>query len=347
MHLRYRTTPETASFRFQLFLMSLFHWILPENIFIGPNMEQCPVCLRIFASSNYLISHLHQSVCGSALLPTNSDMVPTNSSINEEIPDLSICNREAVPPGNDVFLRPMETNAFGDIIIADNDENSDTFAVFSESDDLGDQFLSPKPCDTNTLTDSGILARQPGQSINPISTILDQESFNVPVGADHQLIPMLKMIKAVRAAGAPLGLLDTLVKIIKEEWQLGRMDITNLCTHKTAIRRISKLFPSLPTPITVSLSHERTANEMNIGAERPGLTFPKFSFLGQLQDLLDDHVFSDLQNLVVGTTTDPIHVHIQQMKSKMAAGFRTLFRKSTIILHLILSRILFLEFRAM
>ena len=280
--------------------MSLFSWILLENVFIGPKMEQCPVCSRIFASSNYLISHLHQSACRSALLPTNSGLVPTNSSMNEQITDSSICIVEAVLPSNDVVQRPMQNNAFGDIIIAENDENSDAFAVFSESEDLEDQFMPPPdPHDTNTLTDSGEQAGEPELSLNPISTILENESFNVPIGSDDKLIPMLKMIKAIRAAGAPLSLLDTLVKIIREEWQIGRMDITTLCTHKTAIRRICKMFPSLPTPISVSITHERTVQEMNNGVERPSLTFPKFSFLGQLQDLLDEHVFSDLQNLVV------------------------------------------------
>ena len=38
---------------------------------------------------------------------------------------------------------------------------------------------------------------------------------------------------------------------------------------------------------------------MKSGAVHPSLTFPCFSFLGQLNDLLNDHVFSDLQNLVV------------------------------------------------
>jgi hypothetical protein len=59
------------------------------------------------------------------------------------------------------------------------------------------------------------------------------------------------------------------------------------------------MFPSLPTPISVTVTHERTLNEMSSGAARHSLTFPKFSFPGQLQDLLDDHVFSDIKNLVV------------------------------------------------
>ena len=216
---------------------TLLHGVIfpiDPSLSLPPNMEQCPVCMKIFASSNYLVSaHLHQSACRFAVFPTtNPGTVPTNSNMNEQITESSICIGDTVLPSNDVIQRPMQTNAFGDIIIAENDENSEVFAVFSESEDLEDQFMPPDPHDTNTRTDSGEQASEPEQSQNPISTILDQESFNVPVGSDDRLIPMLKMIKAVRAAGAPLSLLDTLVKIFKEEWQLGRMDITNLCTHK-------------------------------------------------------------------------------------------------------------------
>ena len=63
------------------------------------------------------------------------------------------------------------------------------------------------------------------------------------------------------------------------------------------------MFPSLPAPVSVTTTHEQTPDELSVGAERPCLTFAKFSFIGQLQDLLDDHVFSDMQNLVV----DPLN----------------------------------------
>ena len=125
------------------------------------------------------------------------------------------------------------------------------------------------------------------------------ESFNVPLTSDENLIPMIKLIQAVRKAGAPLSLVDQIVKIVIEEMQEGRLDVACLTTHRTALKRISDMFPALPMPISVPITHERTLSEMKAGVERPSLSFPIFSFLGQLQDLLDDHVFSDIQNLVV------------------------------------------------
>jgi hypothetical protein len=268
-------------------------------------MEQCPICLRLFTLSNHLISHLHLSSCRTALLPTNPDMVPTTSNTSPTgVTTSSIMDRtEQVPPMDDVVYRPMHVNAFGDFIVDEHDDNSDAgcHPFSSDTDSVSDDAppAAESLVNSDVATDSN--AETPAVEDQPISvtTIHHNESFNVPLAPDDKLIPMLKMIKAVREAGAPLVLLDNLIKIIKHEWQVGRLDLTHLCTHKTAMRRISKVFPSLPTPTSVTVTHERTRDEMNTGMERPSLTFPRFSFLGQLQDLLDDHLFSDLKNLVV------------------------------------------------
>ena len=276
-----------------------FAHIIIEANFIKPTMEQCPICLRIFASSKYLVSHLHQSACRIALLPTNPDMVPTDTNSSNALP-----RSEEVPVVNDVVYRPMPVNAFGDFVVdAQEDTSVDDHPFFCDSDASVPDNIAPVAEVLANAADSGaeLHADAPPfhESENTISFINDNESFNAPQVPDDKLIPMLKMIKAVRESGAPLVLLDNLIKIIKQEWQVGRLDITHLCTHKTALRRISKLFPSLPTPKTVTVTHERTRHELNAGMERPSVTFPRFSFLGQLQDLLDDHVFSDLKNLVV------------------------------------------------
>jgi hypothetical protein len=125
------------------------------------------------------------------------------------------------------------------------------------------------------------------------------QSFNVPHTIDNQLIIMLKLIQVMRQAGAPLNLVDKVAHVFTEEAQSGRLNIAGLCSHRTALRRLAKLYPSLPMPTIKTISHERTAQELKDGTERPVLSFPTFSFLGQLQDLLDDHIFSDMKNLIV------------------------------------------------
>lgn len=320
-------------------------------------MEQCPVCLKIFTSSNYLVSHLHQSACRTALPHTNNHnmMVPTNST-GSTFPGVNTSSTSR--PANDLLYHPMPTNAFGDFIVPGDDENSTGHhSFFSDAEDsAGEQSVTAAataaqvPEDTNCdHLNSSVGASTPDQLTNPtISTIREDESFNVPVGHDDKLIPMLKMIKAVRESGAPLVLLDTLVKTIKQEWQLGRLDITHLCTHKTALRRISKMFPALPTPTSVTVTHERTVDEMNSGWERPSLTFPRFSFIGQLQDLLDDHVFSDLKNLVVdpqnrwGLYQPNSCPHSEEDEIQDGRWFQGIVNKFKIISLLILSQISFL-----
>lgn len=265
-------------------------------------MIQCPICMKAFASARYLTSHLHQSECCIAL--PNLGTVPTQHSTLVESSNNSSTSAVENPANNHIVHRPIAVNAFGDIVLDDDntfgdivlDEGSENSNHLPTSNEAATDILTSPP-DSSIHADSGIpvLAESP----NPISYIHQQESFNVPAAPDDKLIPILKIVTAVRASGAPLNLVDTIVKIIKDEWQVGRLDISNLLTHRTAMRRISKMFPSLPAPVSVTTTHERTPDELSSGAERPSLTFPKFSFLGQLQDLLDDHVFSDLQNLVL------------------------------------------------
>jgi hypothetical protein len=291
-------------------------------------MEQCPICRRIFASSSALVSHLHLSTCRLTLLPTNHHMATTINSTHPVVQNLSpILLSHDSPVNHDDVHRPLLTNAFGDIIIGLDDENGNPAPGFSDDEESGDEVptqgqeipavgLSGANVNTQTSTFEHISCQ--------ISTINENESFNVPIGFDDKMIPMLRMIQAVREAGAPLVLLDTIIKVIKENWQLGRFDITHLCTHKTAINRISKIFPALPTPESITITHERTMSEMKRGMERPRLSFPRFS---------------------PGNITNKIHVCIRLMKFKMVTGFRKLFKKLKILDHLIQNLILFLESR--
>jgi len=249
-------------------------------------MVQCSVCFKIFASKRYLTSHLQQSRnCLNAF--TTGGIVSSRSTSEGTIIPSEIVNA-------DIVQRPLTFTASGDIIVADEDDSNSTGSFPSPELDESSVAVADPLADNREAA-----LAMPLQGAGQPSSILLQESFNVPAAKDDKLIFMLKLITAVRASGAPLNLVDVIVKIIMDEWKVGRLDITNLCSHRTAMRRISQMFPSLATPISVTISHERTPDELNSGAERPSLTFPKFPFLGQLQDLLDDHVFSDLQNLVL------------------------------------------------
>ena len=118
--------------------------------------------------------------------------------------------------------------------------------------------------------------------MNDPCAIHPKESFNVPAAYYDKDIPQLRIMKLVRKYGAPLKMVGEFSKILKEEQQRNRLDITMLTTHATGIRRLQKMYSSLPSPVPITISHERTIQEMNSGSNRPSLTFPVFSFLGQL-----------------------------------------------------------------
>jgi hypothetical protein len=269
-------------------------------------MEQCPVCQKIFSATRYLISHLQLSECRTVL--TNIGTVSSSNTHSTSVGTTSFVHPSSEDRNSSSTSQPMDDlaqhvdvihcsqalNAFGDMIVAADDNSSSSTTSFP----MLDMDESPIMVEPAAISDMSRSPPAPIIAPKPFS-ILPNESFNVPISFNEKLTFMLKLVTAVRTAGAPLSLVDVIVKIIIDEWQVGRLDITNLCTHQTAMRRISQMFPSLPTPISVTMTHERTIDELNSGSKRPSLTFPKFSFLGQMQDLLDDHIFSDLQNLVV------------------------------------------------
>ena len=227
-------------------------------------MVQCPVCFKDFASNGYLNSHLQQTKCLLAFYAMNHNHRDSNSTqLYSQLEDCSSI---------------------------ENDRNQDEEQHDNERK-LNQQVNVENSNLCNTL---GVV-----ECSGNVQQIEDTESFNVPMVQDTKIIPMLRIIQTVRQAGAPLNLVDNIVKILTEEAQAGRLDIAAMTTYRTTMNQLGKLFPALPRPAILPISHERTLEEMKANEDRPRLTFPSFSFLGQLKDLLDDHVFSDISNLVV------------------------------------------------
>ena len=207
-------------------------------------------------------------------------------------------------PCNDVMAPLVPTNAYGDMIVAPDDSSSygnDCLDPYEEEEeDTEEDFLPPPPTPSPRM-DTCTAAPPDTEDTNNCSpcTIHPQESLNMPLYSDKRIIPMLRMMSIVRKRSAPLIVVDEIASALKEEWQMGRLSGTNLSTDRTAIKRIKKMFPTLPVPISVTINHERTIQEIRAGVERPSISFPIFSFLGQLNDLLSDHVFSQMDNLVI------------------------------------------------
>ena len=188
-------------------------------------MMQCPMCMKAFSSARYLTSHLHQSECRIAI-PTQGTVPMQHSTLVETTNNSSNCGVDD-PQDTHIVHRPMAVNAFGDIVLDDDsefddivlDDASENRSHLSSSDVAAADLVVTSPPD-NVDEDAGVPLLE--ESPNPISYIQQLESFNVPAVTDDKLVPMLKIVTAVRAAGAPLGLVDTIVKrIIKDEWQVG------------------------------------------------------------------------------------------------------------------------------
>ncbi len=123
--------------------------------------------------------------------------------------------------------------------------------------------------------DLGIDAYHP----NTPHLIQADESFSVPLFPDKKGIPMLRILEAVRQAGTPLILVVRIAKSIIEEAQEERLGIPFLTTHRTAKKQICSIFPTLPRPMVVNISHQRILNEIKAGLSGQVSLFQHFLFL--------------------------------------------------------------------
>ena len=112
-----------------------------------------------------------------------------------------------------------------------------------------------------------------------------------------ELPGMVKIMQTLRQAGAPLKVTDKILRVVEEEIAGGRFTPHKLPRSVSTFSKVLKLFP-VPTPTMMSVPYEgiNESGELSV-CKSP--VFPVFNFLDQLQDLLDDEVFSDLRNLVV------------------------------------------------
>ncbi len=155
-----------------------------------------------------------------------------------------------------------------------------------------------------------------------------------------------------RKAGAPLNIVDQIVQQLTTKMQEGRLDVASLSIHRIAVNRISTIFPNSLMPIIVPITQERTMKDITADAERPSLSFPAFSFLGQFKDILDDHFFSHVQNLVVNPKNRWEHYksnscpHIQH-EIQDRDWFQAIVEHMKSNLFLLESRTLYLGFRGM
>lgn len=217
-------------------------------------------------------------------------MIPTASStiISANVPaPPELRTADFVPPQPSAFENRTNVDLLGDVL----DDHSSSFPLTDgENEEIE---CAPVSSTTNnptasTTTPSSPTRHDDGQSA--ITSILANESLNVPAYSDDKMIPMIKLMTAVRQAGAPLNLLDSVVTIPKEKDKVGRLEMSSLCTNRTAIRRIQIV--SLSPPTIICNNHSRKNFSGNEDWYRSSLSyFPSLSFPWSIRGLTERTYF--------------------------------------------------------
>jgi hypothetical protein len=138
-----------------------------------------------------------------------------------------------------------------------------------------------------------------GYNLGEIFSIAPDEDFDMLQAFPSSLISMTRIIHYCRTAAVPLYLVDGLLKIISEEVGSNRLNLNAVPCQRSTMKDLSRLF-HVPSPLPINVPLERTVLEQQNGEFPRSPSFPTFSFLEQLQDLLSmSDIFSDVDNLVV------------------------------------------------
>ena len=138
-----------------------------------------------------------------------------------------------------------------------------------------------------------------GHYLGEIFTIGTNDDFDMLDAFPNSLVSMTRLIHYCRSAAVPLYLIDGILKLICDEVNSKRLDLNQCPSYRSTMSDLRNLF-QVPILQIVSNPLERTTTEQENGIYLHSPTFPTFSFLEQLQDLLSmSDIFQDLDNLVV------------------------------------------------
>jgi hypothetical protein len=158
-----------------------------------------------------------------------------------------------------------------------------------------------------------------GFQLGTVFSIDSNEDFDMLGAFPNSLISMTRILHYCKNAAVPLYLVDGILKIVSEEVKSGRLDLTNTPSYRTTMKDLKSLF-RVPLPQMVSVPLERTLDEQRNGIFPRTPTFPVFSFIEQLQDLLSmSDVFRDIDNLHVNKANpwlpyDPGNDDVEEMQ---------------------------------
>jgi hypothetical protein len=138
-----------------------------------------------------------------------------------------------------------------------------------------------------------------GYVLGDVHPIAHNEDFDMLASFPGSLVSMTRILHYCRKAAVPLYFVDGILKIISAEVSANRLNLLDPPSSRSTMKDLKSLFV-VPVPRNIAIPLERTIFEQANGIYPRSPTFPTFSFLEQLQDLLSmSEVFRDLDNLVV------------------------------------------------
>jgi hypothetical protein len=157
--------------------------------------------------------------------------------------------------------------------------------------------FSPLTIDTTFVESSPTIKK--GYVLGDVHQIACNEDFDMLDAFPGSLVSMTRIIHYCRKAAVPLYLVDGILKIILEEVSANRLNLLDPPSSRSTMKDLKQLF-AVPVPRMVAIPLERTLLEQANAFYPRSPTFPTFSFLEQLQDLLSmSDIFRDIDNLVV------------------------------------------------
>jgi hypothetical protein len=228
--------------------------------------------------------------------PDDLSAIMTQSQSQSQSQPLDAPLADCRIPPHDIFQLPSEI--LDKVKHLDlNLDDSVSVDIVEEGEFPNHSINAPQQVPTSSITPEDVPVG--GYNLGEVFTIAPDEDFDMLQAFPGSLISMTRIIHFCRMAAVPLYLVDGLMKIISEEVSSNRLNLNDFPSHRSTMTDLSRLF-HVPSPRSITVPLERTLLEQANDEFPRSPSFPIFSFLDQLQDLLSmSEVFSDLDNLVV------------------------------------------------
>ena len=191
----------------------------------------------------------------------------------------------------------------GDDLSYDSSEDEPDFPLNPDPDTPPTPTIPPSPTTNNSGPTRVTLIGGGSVVLGVTQPIAQNQSFRCSsVEVPPWMHGMAKLLDVSRNMNVSSAALTRIMQTIQQEIDHQNFNILKLPMPRTALKHILQRFPSVK-PNTASIPLEQTKKQKDNKEEIQTVNFPIFNFIDQVQDILDDDVFADLDNVAV----DPTH----------------------------------------